>query len=107
MDRFPLPDERAKTLEDGVDVACVGGQIEDRVEIDAAGELAVAADELAEILLLVPRAKRMTLDEPVGLVAGKPGIDECKQEPLAVEEAVARLEVPAHPLLAHDDTVHQ
>jgi len=69
MDAFPLPDERAEPLEDGVDVACVGVEIEHRVEVDAAGELAVGANELTEVLLLVPGAERVPLHQPVPLVA--------------------------------------
>jgi hypothetical protein len=69
MDGFPLPDERAESLEDGVDVACVGVEIENRVEVNAGGELAVGANELAEVLLLVPGAERVPLHQPVRLVA--------------------------------------
>src|SRR2546429_8339066 len=90
MDGLLLPDERAEPLEDGVDMACVGSEVEDGVEIDAAGELLVGPDELAEVLLLVPGSKRVTLDEPVGLVPGELGFDAGEQQALAEEEAVGR-----------------
>src|SRR6476646_4352430 len=98
MDRFLLPDEGAEPLEDGVGVTRVGREIEDGVEIDASRELAICLDELAEILFLVPGAKRVPLDEAVRLVAVEPRLDECEQEPLAEEETVARLEISPHPL---------
>ena len=85
----------------------VRGGVEDGVEVDAAGDLAVGSDELAEILLLVPGAERMPLNEPVRLVAFQPGCDEREQEPLAEEEAVARLEVPPHPLGADDEALDE
>src|SRR2546429_4541268 len=98
MDGLLLPDERAEPLEDGVDMACVGSEVEDGVEIDAAAEHPVGPDELAEVLLLVPGSKRVALDEPVGLVPGEPGFDECEQQALAAQEAVARIEIALHPL---------
>src|SRR6476659_9197564 len=102
MDGLLLPDERAQPLEDGVDVACIGTEVEDGVEIDAAGELPVGPDELAEVLLLVPGSKGVTLDEPVRLVAGEPRFDECEQQALAEKESVARIKIPPHPLGADD-----
>src|SRR5579871_5076277 len=55
MDRFLLAglDERVQTREDGVDVARVGAEVEDGVEVDAAGDLVVGAAELGEVELLV------------------------------------------------------
>src|SRR3954468_58313 len=44
MDGFLLPNERAQALEDGVDVAGVGGRVANCGEVDAPRELAVAAD---------------------------------------------------------------
>src|SRR5256886_13212911 len=66
MDCFLLPHEGAEPLEDGVDVTGVGGEIEDGVEVDASRELAIGSDELAKILFLVPRAKRVPLNQAVG-----------------------------------------
>src|ERR1700736_4143992 len=102
MNGFLLSDERAQPLEHGVDVTGVGGEIEDSVEIDAPGQLAVGADKLAEVLLLVPGAERVPLDESVGRVTLEPGLDQREQEPLAEKEAVTGLEVAAHPLAADD-----
>ena len=62
-----------------------------------------ARDELAEVLLLLLRPQRVPLDEPVGVVAGEPGLDEREQQPLAEEEPVARLEVAPHPLGPDDE----
>src|SRR5204863_2622912 len=76
-------------------------------EIDAVGERAIAPHELAEVLLFVPRLQRVALDQPVGLVACEPGVDEPEQQPLAVEEAVARLEVASHALFPHDQALDQ
>src|SRR6476469_638925 len=107
MDGFLLPDERAQALEDGVDGTGVRGRIEDRVQVNAAGELTVPTDELAEVLFLVPGAQGVPLDEPVGLVAVEPGLDERQQKSLAEEEAVARLEVAAHPLRPDPEALDQ
>ena len=49
----------------------------------------------------------MPLDEPIGLVAREPGFDECQQQPLAEEKAVARLEIASHALFPHDEALHQ
>ena len=57
----------------------VSEEIEDGVEIDAVGERTIAPHELAEVLLFVPRLQRVALDEPVGLVAREPGLDEREQ----------------------------
>ncbi len=88
-------------------MARVRGQIEDLVEIDAARELAVGTDELAEVLLFFRGAQGMALHQPVRLVAGKAGIDECEQEPLAEKEAVTRFEVAPHPLGADDQALDE
>src|SRR3954454_19753728 len=107
MDGLLLPIERAQPLEDGVDVTCVGGEVEDSFQIDAARERSIGAHQLTEILLLVPGAPRVPLNEPVGLVAREPGFDEREQEPLAVEEAMARLQVAPHALLPNDQPFDQ
>src|SRR5438132_1669175 len=73
MDGFLLPDERAEPLEDGVDVSCVGSEVEDGGEVDSARQFPIGLHELAEVLLLVPGLQRVTLDEPVRLVARQPG----------------------------------
>src|SRR5436853_6905381 len=49
MNRVLLSGELAQPLEDGVDVTCVPAEVEDRVELDAAGDLLVRAHELAEV----------------------------------------------------------
>src|SRR3954469_1791199 len=68
--------ELVQTVEDGVGVACVGAEVEGRVEVDAAGVPLVVGGELLKIEALVPRAQGMLLDEPVGLVAREPALDE-------------------------------
>src|ERR1700751_5644245 len=84
--------------EDGVDVACVGGEVEGRFEIDPRCALVVAATELAEVELFLPGAHRRALDEAIGVVAGEPGLDERVQDTLAEEEEVAFLPVAGDPL---------
>jgi hypothetical protein len=69
MNRFLLPDEGVQAIEHGVDVTNGRVEVEHAFEVDAAGELAVGANELAEVLLLVPRAECVPLHQPVGLVA--------------------------------------
>src|SRR5579883_2001675 len=100
MDGLLLSDERVETLEDGVDVTGERGEVERRVErvpAERGGDLRILADELAEVALLLPRAHRAALREPVGLVARQPGRDEREEDALAEEQAVARLEVAQHP----------
>ncbi len=90
-----------QAVEDGVDVLDGRGEVEDAVErggVEARGDLRVGLDERAEVALLVPGAHRVPLDEPVGLAAGEPGLDEREQQPVREDEAVRGLEVPEHPL---------
>src|SRR5256885_8012591 len=99
-----------QTIEDGVDVARVLAEVEDRVErsrVEAPRDLRIAANELGEIELLFPGAHRMALHEPVGLVARQARLDEREQEPLAEVEAAARLEVAQHPLRTDDEPFDQ
>src|SRR5438105_9090123 len=101
MDWLLLPGKSGEPLEDGVDVTGVPAEVEDGVEVDAAGDLSVRAHELAEVLLLSLGAERMPLDESVADVPLEPGLDERQQQALAEEDAVAGLEVAQHPLRAH------
>ena len=59
------------------------------------------ADQLAEGRLLVPGALRALLDDPVGLVARHPRLDQRGQRALAVQRAVGQLEVRAHAVGVH------
>src|SRR5215212_4141796 len=61
--------EIAEPLEDGVHMTDGRIQVEDRVQVDAAGDRAVGADELLEVLFFLPGAHRVGLHEAVGLVA--------------------------------------
>src|SRR5690348_17940268 len=99
MNWLLLDCDRVESAEHRVDVLCVGAEIEQRIECDARRDLLVAAGELAEVELLVPRAHRVALDEAVCLVARQAGFDKSEQHALAEEQVVARLEVPAHALL--------
>src|SRR5207249_2363311 len=101
MDGLLPPFESGEPLEDGVSVAGVPGQVEQRVEVDPARDRVVAPDELAEIAFLLLRAEGIFLDEPVGGIAPEPRLDEREQHALAGEEPVARLEVVQHPLRPH------
>src|SRR5581483_9909064 len=93
MGWFPL--QGFETGEDGVDVAGVGGQVERGGEIDARGDL------------LLPGPHRGALHEPVRVVAGEPRLDERAEDALGEEQEVARLEVAAHPLGPHDETLDE
>ena len=87
--------EGVQTVEDGVDVPDGRLEIEDCIEIDPTGDLGIAPDELGEICLLLPRAHRMALYEPVGVVAREARIDQRQQEAMAEDEPVARFEIPS------------
>ena len=100
-------DERTEALEDRVDVSGERSGIEDIVEVDPSGELAVALDELAEVELLVPGTQGVALDPPVGIVAVEPARDEREQEPLAVDQATAQVEVLAHPPGMDDESLDE
>ncbi len=65
------------------------------------------ATSVAEVALLVPGPHRVALDEPVRVVARQAGLDEREQQALAEEEAVARLEVPLHPLGPDDEALDE
>src|SRR5262245_64600872 len=99
--------ECLQAAEDRVGVARVRAEVEDGIEVDAASDLVIGADELAEVELLVPRAYRAALHESVCVVARQPGLHEREQHALAEEEIVARLDVPAHALGAHDESLHE
>ena len=102
--RAPSARSRSKTTS-ACRVCAVGSKT--RVEVDAPGDLGVVTDELAEVEPLVPRAHRMPLHEPVGLVTDEPRLDEREQQALAEDETVARLEVLAHALDADDEPVRR
>src|SRR5262249_43225672 len=107
MDGLLLPDERAQSLEDSVDVACVSSEVEDGIEIDAAGKLPIGPHELAEVLFLVPGAECVTLDEPVCLVPRQPRLDQREQQTLAEEEPLARVEISSHPVRPNDQALDE
>src|SRR6185295_18696937 len=93
-----LPAERTKPVEDDVDMACVGAEVEHGIEVDATGDLGVGAYELREVQTLVPGPHRMALHEPVRIVAREAGLDECEQQTLAEVQPMARVDVFAHAL---------
>src|SRR5436305_8887886 len=107
MNRFLLGSDRVETGEHRVDVARVCTEIENGIEVGPRCDLVVAADELAKVELFVPRAHRVALHEPVRVVPGETGLDECEQHTLTEEEEVARLEIAAHALLANDEAIDQ
>src|SRR5438552_14721869 len=90
--------QAVQPLEDDVDMAREGTEVEGGLEVDAPRDLAVGPDELGKVEALVPAPHRVCLHEAVRLVAREAGLDEREQDALAEEEAVARLEVRAHPL---------
>src|SRR5215217_6681599 len=105
MDWFLSPLERAEALEDSVDVADVGLEREDLLEVDPAREIGVRAHEVAQVEVALPRLQCVRLHAPVGIVAAEPRIDQCKQQPLAREQPVARIEIATHPLLVDDEAL--
>src|SRR5215210_3202058 len=104
---FPGAHERVQALEYGVDVTGVRVERKDGVEVEARRELAVRAHELAEILLGFPRAHRVLLDEPVGIVAREPALHECEQHALAEEERMRGIDVAAHPFGEDDEPLDE
>ena len=92
-----------QALEDGVDVTGVRLEREDLVERKPWRELRVPAHELAKVLLLFPCAHRVSLHEPVRVVAREAALHEREQHALAEEQEVARLQVPAHSLGEDDE----
>src|SRR5258708_1933187 len=103
MDWYLLLGEGVQTVENGVDVPDGCSQVEDGVEINAAGDLWIAADELGEVRLLSPGARGVPGGGGVGGVAGGPRLYERQQQPMAEDEPVTRLEVPPHPLGIDDE----
>src|SRR6476620_7640268 len=79
------------------------GEIEHRVEIDAAADLRVAADESCKVGLFLPGPHGVILDEAVRIVAQEPGLDEREEEAMTEDEAVARVEIAKHPLGVDDE----
>jgi hypothetical protein len=49
----------------------------------------------------------VTLDAAVGLVAAQAALNECKQEPLAEDEAAAGVEVLAHAIGVDDEALDE
>ena len=87
-------------------LATVAFEVEDGGEcglVEVRRELGIASDELGEVALLVPGAHRVALDEPVGLVAFEPALDEREQQPVGEEEAVRGPEVPLHAIGVDDE----
>src|SRR5881394_1970447 len=98
MDWFLLLDEGVQTFEDGVDVTDGRLQVEDGLEIHAPRDLRIGANELAEVRLLFPGAHRLSLDQPVGVITGKPCVHEREEQSVAEDEPVTRLEIAPHAL---------
>src|ERR687897_2731094 len=95
-----------QALEDNVDVTGVGTEVEDLLQrgaVEGRGDLRVGADELGEVLLLLPCAQRGPLHELVRMCALQPALDQGEQQSLAEEEAVACFEVPSHALGPDDE----
>src|SRR4051812_45347245 len=107
MNWLLLGSDRIETGEHRVDVARVRAEVESGIEVDARCDLVVAPDKLAKVELFVPRAHRVALHEPVRVVPGETGLDECEQHALTEEEEVARFEVAAHAFLANDEPFDQ
>src|ERR687896_521726 len=85
MDRLLSLGQGVKPIEHNIDVARIGAEVEDLLE----------------------SAHRRPLDELVRTSALEAALDKREQEPLAEEEAVTCVEVPAHPLGPHDEPLHE
>src|SRR4051794_28357946 len=107
MDGLLSRRERGQALEHGVDVAGGGGGGGEGIEGGAGGDLRVGLGGRAESALLVPGAHRARLHEPVSVVAREAGVDEREEQPLAEEETVTVVEVPAHSLGPDDQALDQ
>src|SRR5438128_2152313 len=107
MNSFLLPDQPMETLEHRVHVTGVGGEVEDGGEVEAAGQLGICRDDVAERPLLLPCPHGGLLDAYVRLVARKSRLDEREQHALAEEETVARLQVLPHSLRAHHESLDE
>src|SRR4030095_14873146 len=93
--------EVVETVEDDVDMLGVGALIEYGVEVDA--NLGICANECRKVLVFLPGARRVALDESVRLVTLEPRFDEREQKPLGEVDAVARIDIAAHALGMHDE----
>jgi hypothetical protein len=99
--------------DDGGDVAEMGGVVEAGVEIgqaEALGDLRIEGEEVAQGRALVSCAERRSLDDRVRRLAAHPAaLDEGAEDAAAGVQAVAALDVLAHPLgadgLGDDDDV--
>src|SRR4249919_2585535 len=103
MNGLLLVRDGVQTIEDGVDVARVVAEVEDRVErsgVEQLRDLRIRAHELREVELFLPGAHRVSLDEPVRLVAREAALDQREQDTLAEVKAAAELEVAPHLLRA-------
>src|SRR5688500_2193188 len=97
----------AEPLEDDVDVPRVRAEVEDGVEIDTGGDFVVGTRERREVDARVPGTDRVSLPAPGGVDTPETRVDEREPQPLAEVEAMARLQLLAHPLGAHDEALHQ
>src|SRR3954454_4023857 len=91
MDRFLLRNETADTVEEAVEMGDRDVEVEhvgERRRVEAGGDLVVGSNELGEVALLVPRAHRIALHEPVGVRSLEPALAEREAAPPA-EAAVA------------------
>src|SRR5919201_5095088 len=98
MNRFLLSRQGVQTLEDEVDVTRVSLEIEGggkRVAAQPFGDPLVRCDELAEVPRFLPGLHCVPLDEPVRVVSAEPAGDQGKQDALAEEQPMTRLEVVA------------
>src|SRR6185312_14272727 len=73
MGSLPVGGQGVQSVEDRVDVAGVGIEVEGGAELDAPGDALVGLDERTKVEALVPGSQGVLLHEPVGLVARQPG----------------------------------
>ena len=110
MNFLLLVGNRGQALEDDVDVLERVLQIEragDGVRTEPAADGGILLEERAEVELLLPGTKRVSLHEPIGVVPPETGLDERSQHARAEDEAVRGIEVVAHPRGVDDETLHE
>src|SRR5689334_9961735 len=110
MDRLLSRLEGVETVEDQVDVAGVGAEVEDLGEGGLAqpfGDLGIGACEVAEVAAFVPGARGEPLHDPIRVVAREAALDQREQESLAEIHTPARFEIGEHPLRIDDEAFEQ
>src|ERR1044072_4023938 len=93
--------EGVEAFEKYVDVLERVVEVEGAVEgVGRQGDVGIRLEKIPQRYAFLPRAHGVSLDDPVGVVALKPGLDQGEEHPLAADEPVRGLEIGTHPLRA-------